>query len=281
MNGSVLIAILGAAVAGFAIAMPLIRLRLRTAPPRLMRTNVNGRAVPAVLGEPLVIAALATLALQALVGAVGWHPAPPRGMAAALGLVIALMAVAGALDDRRGDEASRGFRGHVAALAGGRITGGVLKIVAGLVAGAAAAALLFADDLPRAVATILLVAGGANTINLFDRAPGRAGKATLLVLVPLMAFGHAAWAIGVAGLSGALLAVLPADLAEEGMLGDAGANPLGAAVGLGLAVSLTKPAVWVAVAVVIALNVASERWSFSKLIADHPWLDSLDRAGRK
>lgn len=281
MNGGVLIAMLGAAFAGFAIATPLIRLRLRTAPPRLMRTNVSGRAVPAVLGEPLAIAALVTLALEAVAGAAGWEPVPPRDVAAALALVIALMALAGVLDDRRGDEASRGFKGHVAALARGRITGGMLKILAGVLAGAAAGGLLFADDLPRAVATALLVAGGANTINLFDRAPGRAGKVTLLVLLPLMALGHAGWAIAAAGLSGALVAALPADLAEEGMLGDAGANPLGAALGLGLAISLTDWALWVAVAVVIALNVASERWSFSKVIADHPWLDSLDRAGRK
>lgn len=281
MSGRVLITILAGTFSGFVIAAALIRLRLEKPPPRLMRINVSGRPVPAVLGEPLALAALVTLALGAVAGAAGWEPARPGRVGVALVLVIALMAAAGALDDRRGDEPSRGFRGHVGALVRGRITGGSLKILAGLSAGAGAGALLFPGDLTRLLATLLLVAGGANTINLFDRAPGRAGKVTLAIALPLMVFGHPGWAIGVAGLGGALLAALPVDLGEHAMLGDAGANPLGAALGLGLAVSLEGWTVWLGVAIVVGLNVASERWSFSKVIADHRWLDSLDRAGRK
>ncbi len=64
------------------------------------------------------------------------------------------------------------------------------------------------------------------------------------------------------------------------MLGDAGANPLGAVLGVGLAASLDEPARLVAIVVLLALNLASEKWSFSKAIEASPplrWLDGLGR----
>ena len=50
------------------------------------------------------------------------------------------------------------------------------------------------------------------------------------------------------------------------MLGDAGANPLGGVLGLGLALSLDETWRLVAIGVLVLLNLASEKWSFSKLI---------------
>jgi hypothetical protein len=145
----------------------------------------------------------------------------------------------------------------------------------------AAGVVLFPDDSSAALATAVLVALGANTINLFDRAPGRAGKVVVLVATPLMALGDVHWGIATAGLLGALLACLPLDLEERAMLGDAGANPLGALLGLGLALSLDGPARWAAAVALVALNLASERWSFSAAIAKQPWLHRLDRLGRR
>ncbi len=65
------------------------------------------------------------------------------------------------------------------------------------------------------------------------------------------------------------------------MLGDAGANPLGATLGLAtvLAVSpMTRN--WVLV-VLLALNLVSERVSFSRVIERVPPLRVIDRAGRR
>lgn len=282
MTAAELITMLLAAGAGFVAASLWIPIRLKDAPAELMRTNVNGRRVPAVLGGPLVLGGMTALAAVTLAGALGWEPGRVGPTGAALALVVVVMYAAGARDDRRGDESARGFRGHLAALAQGRVTGGALKIAAGAVAGAGAALLLVGpDDLPRAAATIVLVGAGANTVNLFDRAPGRAAKVVLVAALPLLALGNDAWGLGAAGVMGALIACMGVDLAEDAMLGDAGANPLGAVVGLGLAASLSGWGLWVAVAVVLFLNVASERWSFSRIIADTPWLDSFDRAGRK
>lgn len=281
MNAEELMTLLLAGVVGHAAGGGLLRLRLASPPEALMRTNVSGRRVPAVLGGPLTLAALITIAGVVGAAAVGWDAAGAGEREIAVTVVLVVMALAGAWDDRRGDESSRGFSGHLDALRRGRLTGGIFKIIGGVGAGALAGVLLYPSDPAAAIATLLLVALGANAINLFDRAPGRAGKIVLLVATPLMALGDTGWAIAAAGAIGALLACLPFDLGERAMLGDAGANPLGGLIGLGLALSLDDVARWVAVALLLTLNLASERWSFSALIAANPWLHRLDRMGRK
>jgi hypothetical protein len=75
------------------------------------------------------------------------------------------------------------------------------------------------------------------------------------------------------------MALLPADLRGESMLGDTGANPLGAAVGLAAAQALGARGRVLALAVVTGLTLASERVSFSRVIEAHPLLDAVDRWG--
>ncbi len=83
-----------------------------------------------------------------------------------------------------------------------------------------------------------------------------------------------------AGQYGAILALAPGDFAARGMLGDAGANVLGAVVGTRAALSLPPRARAVAVALIIALTVASEKVSFTAVIESHPWLNAIDQWGR-
>lgn len=281
MNVEQLLTVLVAGAVGHGTARALLPWRLPSAPERLVRINVSGERVPAVLGDPLVLGSLVALAALAAAAGAGWEAAGTGETGVAVAGVSIVMWIAGALDDRRGDESSRGFAGHLSALRRGRVTGGILKIVAGGLAGAIAGVSVFGGDLSAVAVTVLLVALGANTINLFDRAPGRAGKVALLIATPLIAFGDRDWAMAAAGTIGALLVCLPADLDERAMLGDAGANPLGAVIGLGLALSLDDVFGWVAVAALVAINLASERWSFSAAIEARPWLNRLDRMGRK
>ncbi len=77
-----------------------------------------------------------------------------------------------------------------------------------------------------------LVAGTANLLNLLDLRPGRAAKAGVLAAAATLRGPGGGL---VAGPLGATLAVLPDDLGERVMLGDAGANALGALLGLRLA----------------------------------------------
>lgn len=264
---------------GALVAAAVGRLRLSSPPRSLVRVNYRGREVPAVLGDALVIAAITGIGVVAVVGAGEWRTGPEKRVVLATLLLLVVFGIAGAWDDRKGDERPRGFGGHLRALRGGRVTGGLVKLVAGGLAGLAAGALVF-DDLGAVVQTGLIVALTANLVNLFDRAPGRAAKVTLLLAAPLVIWGGGDWALASGAALGALAALLPLDLAERGMLGDAGANPIGAVVGFGAALSCGPGLRWVLVVVLLGLNAASERWSFSRAIEAVPALRAFDRAGR-
>ena len=136
---------------------------------------------------------------------------------------------------------------------------------------------------PLAVADTLinagLVAGGANLLNLFDLRPGRAIKVALLAggLLAAGARGRAA----AAGPLAAAAALLPEDLGERSMLGDAGANALGAMLGAAAATTLPRAARVGVLAVVVGLTAASEKVSFTKVIERTAPLHRLDMIGRR
>ena len=80
--------------------------------------------------------------------------------------------------------------------------------------------------------------------------------------------------------AGAGLALLRDDLHERVMLGDTGANALGAVVGAGVVASCGfSTRLWVLV-VLAAANVASEVVSFTRVIEAIPPLRAADRLGR-
>ena len=167
---------------------------------------------------------------------------PPRadGRLAVASVVAGLAAgAAGYYDDLAGG-AAKGIAGHLGALRHGRVTTGVVKMVghrrrelarpSALLAGPAAA-----PYRPRS-STSLWARGSspatANLVNLLDLRPGRALKAGLTLGVPLALSPTGAAAAGTVGCAAALIAD---DLAERVMLGDAGANSLGALLGVALA----------------------------------------------
>jgi UDP-GlcNAc:undecaprenyl-phosphate GlcNAc-1-phosphate transferase len=272
------------ALASAGIAVGVCRLVIPNAPETFIRTNVRGLQVPAVLGLPLVGGGVAGVVMVAALLAATDLATVEESIAVAWALV--MMAAAGGWDDTRGDERPRGFTGHLGALKGSAITGGIVKIVAAVVAGVFASAFLPARGASVAghvVEVVALVGLSANLINLFDRAPGRAGKISFLMGIPLLAFGDRGWAVAAAPLFAALAVTLNFDLREKAMLGDGGANPVGAVLGVGLAASLDEPGRLVAIGILLAFNLASEKWSFSKAIEAAPplrWLDGLGRSGR-
>jgi hypothetical protein len=210
-----------------------------------------------------------------------------------LGLIpVVGMFIAGTWDDLQGDERPRGFKGHLAAMRGGALTGGLVKMGAGAAVGLVtmAGGLSF-HRIDLWILSAAAIALSANLINLLDRAPGRALKVFLLIALTL-AFLVPEWRVVGAGSLGAAVALLRLDLSGKGMLGDAGANALGGVLGLGLVLgafsSVRDPvvddprfALVLLSAALLALNLASERWSFSKVIENTPWLARLDHLGRK
>ena len=78
----------------------------------------------------------------------------------------------------------------------------------------------------------------------------------------------------------AALVVAPWDLDAEGMLGDCGANLLGAVLGVGAVLALPLPAQLGLLFFWLAVNLSSEVVSFSRLIEEVPLLRFLDLLGR-
>ena len=114
----------------------------------------------------------------------------------------------------------------------GRVTTGLLK----LVGGACVAVVLVATPGFKSGRTLLvdamLIALAANLGNLLDRAPGRTIKAGLVVYVPLaIVLGTDPTGVAIAPVMGAAFG-LSATIRERLMLGDTGANVIGAVLGL-------------------------------------------------
>jgi hypothetical protein len=251
----------------------------------LQRTNYRGRTVTLAAGPALAAAAASTAAL----GGTGGAPAAALVAGLGSGAVGLYDDVAGA---RPGYQAAKGFRGHLAALRDGRVTSGTVKIL-GVGASALVAAALLSTDDPRptsrrprgAVAQAFdlacgagVIAGTANLLNLLDLRPGRALKAGMLLAAPMAA---APGGDLMAGPLGAAAGLLRPDLDELVMLGDAGANGLGAVLGVGLAARRGPAGRAGLLAVIAALTAASERISFTQVIADTPALRAVDEWGRR
>ncbi|MDX6744909.1 hypothetical protein [Actinocorallia sp. A-T 12471] len=238
------------------------------------RTNHRGEPVTLLEGPAFALgSALAGLAVPGV---------PGRLRAAAL-VAGAGSGAFGAYDDLAGSASSRGFKGHLSALARGEVTTGAVKILGIGASGLTAAALAgsaASTPVRRALDTVLngaIVAASANLMNLFDLRPGRAIKVGVLTGAPL-ALG--AGSAVVAAPLGAAFALLPEDLGERAMLGDAGANSFGALLGLG-ATRLPLPARLAVLGGLVALNGASEYVSFTKVIRETPALNWLDMLGRR
>jgi hypothetical protein len=256
------------------------------------RPNYRGRELPFPFGVLVLAAAsLALIPLTLLAFLASAHiflePLLPIAIYAlgvlALGLVDDTLArdVRGA-----GEQRVRGWRGHGAALVRGELSTGALKAfgslglalltahVAGLGLG-----LRLSDGRWLLAAAVLVLA--TNVFNLLDLRPGRATKAFVLLGAGLT-IGSAKvaplWALGL--FAAPALVAGAYDLRERAMLGDTGANLLGALAGLWLVLTLSTAGQIVALALLAIITVYGEFRSISAFIERTPGLRQLDSLGR-
>lgn len=277
-----------AVVGGFAVGLVLglagwWATRPVLAIPALQRANYRDHRLPTAAGLVIVLTVIAAQGVAILADAGGWSFDPDRADTRAMVLVAVLgLGFLGLLDDLAGAGQSGGFRGHLSALARGRLTTGSLKLFGGGAVGVLAVAGPRSGSIGRILLDAALVALCANLANLFDRAPGRTLKVALVGFVALAAAtGARPELAGVALVMGAATALLVPDLREELMIGDVGANVVGGVLGLALVLATAPEVRTVALVVVAALNLASEVVSFSKVIDAAPPLRALDRVGRR
>lgn len=302
-----------ALVLGFAVPWGFMYLLVPALAQGSVAENYRGR--PVFLGLGIVWLVWAGCAIVA--GVIGGMFAPGSVLPIfTLAGPLALVAFAlGMVDDALGTGADRGFKGHFRALAKGRMTTGMLKLI-GVGTASLVVALVVSEFAPwgseglmrgelsvSGVSGVVLataaIALTSNFVNLTDLRPGRALKtysvlallaAALLAValggidpaaVPVQPLdGIATFVTAVLMLLGPAAAVVRYDLGELGMLGDAGANPMGAVAGMTIVLTLPLWGLALYAVALLALNLASERVSFSEVIEGSVPLRWVDRLGR-
>lgn len=256
-------------------------LRDSFAKPIFARTNVRGSEVPVAVGVLLPIVLVAAASLLVLVESADWLEVPTAPLLTTV-LAATGFGLLGLLDDLAGDGGSRGFAGHLRALTDRRLTTGAVKLFGGGAVAVLVASTVSDQRPARLLGDAALIALSANLANLLDRAPGRVAKAALVAAVPIaLVAGLDERLVGPVVVLGALVALLGPDLREQLMLGDTGANVVGATLGLAVVLTAASSTRSIVLGVVLVLNLVSERVSFSSVIDRTPPLRAFDRLGRR
>jgi UDP-GlcNAc:undecaprenyl-phosphate GlcNAc-1-phosphate transferase len=203
--------------------------------------------------------------------------------------VIFGMGFMGFLDDQLGNHAVKGFRGHLTALIKNKeLTTGGFKLLFGAVI-----AMVFSIGSAELVQgawfiwplllNFFLITLSANTINLFDLRPGRAGKIYILGFIVILIFSKQFEdSLGLfLPILAIMLVYLPYDLHAKVMMGDLGSNMLGASLGMMMAWMFSDLGKIIAVAFMIIIQLAAEKYSFTEIIERYRWLKTLDQLGRR
>jgi UDP-GlcNAc:undecaprenyl-phosphate GlcNAc-1-phosphate transferase len=250
------------------------------------RANFRQRPLPFPFGVLSLAASLLALIplmlLQRLASTELFHPEVLPVALYALG-VLALGLIDDTLappQDAEGARAPRGWRGHGAAVVRGELSTGTLKA-----AGSLGLALLAMSYLGLSEGRWLLAAAvlvlSTNVFNLLDLRPGRATKVFVLLGAGLTLGAmnlRPLWALGLFAAPALVAGVY--DLRERAMIGDTGANLLGALAGLWLVLTLSGTGQLIALALLLVITVYGELRSISALVERTPGLRELDSWGR-
>jgi UDP-GlcNAc:undecaprenyl-phosphate/decaprenyl-phosphate GlcNAc-1-phosphate transferase len=250
------------------------------------RQNFEGRRLLHSGGLALMPAPLLAL----------WLSPGPDDRVLPAAATLLLFALLGLADDLWGSRAVGGLRGHLGALLQGRVTTGAVKALGGsagaLLTGAWLQGALPAGEVEllawggRSLLAAVLIALSANALNLLDLRPLRSLKGFWTAALPLWAWGLTAGApdrvvAALGALLGASIVYATREARRQTMLGDAGANMLGAFLGLTAAVLLPWPAQAAVAALLVAFHLYTEGHSFSAWIEAHPTARRIDEWGWK
>jgi UDP-GlcNAc:undecaprenyl-phosphate GlcNAc-1-phosphate transferase len=252
-------------------------LRASLASNGFVRENYRGERLPFPFGVAVVAAAAVALVPLALI-----YAATDDSLVAdtpSVVLTFALGVAALGLADDALSGASRGWRGHGAAVMKGSFSTGALKAAGtlGLALWVTSGEASFGDQL---LATGVLVLA-TNLFNLLDLRPGRSVKGLVLLGAALMIGEGELHTFERLGLFiGPLLVAGFFDVREQAMLGDTGSNLTGALAGLWLVFALGTTGQIVALIVLALITAYGEFRSISDLVDRTPGLSHLDSIGR-
>jgi len=256
----------------------------------MVKENYRAETVPAALGLifPLVFPLLAMV--PQFLRLIGLEAGFPAGEFFAFLFYTTGFGLLGLADDLLKNDEAKGLRGHLTLLLKkGELTSGGLKALFGLlfsVIFVLGIGIPTGKDRWLLIPRVFLAALAPNILNLFDLRPGRAVKAFLgglILILPAFLFMNGKSPILglIFLLLGALAAYFPFDLQARGMLGDTGANYLGA-VFAGLVI-LERNSIMLLLLLLlfITLQLIAEKISFTQVIEKNALLKFIDDLGRE
>ncbi len=238
-----------------------------------VRKNYQGIDIPVSAGLTFPLAVMLVFLVYYLLG---------QGQNNDQFFLLGLMTISllGFIDDMLGQRDTLGFRGHFGALFHGRLTTGGLKALGGGVV-AFFIAVTLGGAWWNVVLNTLLMALFTNMMNLLDLRPGRAVKGYLFFLLFIIAFALVQVDyLLLIPLLGAVLCYLPVDVKARAMMGDAGSNVLGLALGMYAAAWLSLPVRLGFLLFLVAMHIYTEKYSLTAAIENNRLLKAIDQLGR-
>lgn len=238
-----------------------------------VRKNYLGQDIPVSVGLTFPLAMLPVFLLYIILGA-------GQDNYQFFLLALTVISFLGFIDDMLGQRDTLGLRGHLGALLQGRLTTGGLKALGGGFT-AFFIAVILGGAWWNIVLNTLLMALFTNMMNLLDLRPGRAIKGYLLFIMLIVA----ATLVKIdylllLPLLGAVLCYLPIDVKARAMMGDAGSNVLGLALGIYAASWLPWEARLAFLFFLIAMHIYTEKYSLTTTIENNKLLRAIDQLGR-
>ena len=146
--------------------------------PSLQKENYRGALIFAVSG--IFVVALEVIIVVNLYW--GFRPSLHGSHVVAVLVLVLTFGLLGWVDDTRGGNSVGGFKGHLRSVVSERVVStGLVKLVGGVLVSLAAVLIAdISDGLVEMTRCAAIVALSANLLNLFDRAPARSSKISIL-----------------------------------------------------------------------------------------------------
>lgn len=237
----------------------------------LMKENYKGEVIPAGAGIIFIIILIIFL------GFYYYFKLDILNISSRLIFLLSIITAISLVDDQIGKKDYQGFKGHFSQLRQGNLTTGALKAIIALIL-----VLLIVNwqqhffNVSIDVGIILLM---TNLLNLLDLRPGRALKSFLFLSLILLVF-LPPFFLYLVPIYLATCFYLPYELKGKVMLGDTGANSLGAFLGFGYSMWDNLLAKVLLLVLLITLTLLAEKYSFTKIIENNSILRYLDNLGR-
>ncbi|WP_350344686.1 hypothetical protein PRVXT_001115 [Proteinivorax tanatarense] len=225
-------------------------------------TNYKNKTLSVALGMLLILTFFIVFFIESIFFA---------GINVEILFVFTTVFLLGYIDDVSNDNHNKGLKGHIRAISKGELTSGFIKA-----AGVPLTLLLYMGFSIFNIIEVFFLSLVVNLFNFFDLRPGRCQKVFILLFLPLTLLVDSSYNYLILG---AVIVTLYLDLAEMAVLGDGGANLLGAVMAINVIKLPTDIRIGLYFSVLI-LTIVGEKYSYTNIIEKSKILTFIDEIGR-